>query len=104
MLAGDAIARIAQWTGEDPQANRVRIDLEALCVVAGPLEAAFQLDGEMRRRLLWGLSSIDVTLEHQADIEAFLVADKKARPWVHSTDPPHQTSASEGLARRSCCG
>jgi 3-isopropylmalate/(R)-2-methylmalate dehydratase small subunit len=88
VLAGDAIARIAQWTGEDPQANRVRIDLEALCVVAGPLEIAFQLDGEMRRRLLGGLSSIDVTLEQRADIEAFLL-----RPWVYSTDPPHRTSA-----------
>lgn len=69
------------WTRH--RGGESRIDLESLTISAGPLEARFEIEDEKRRRLLGGLSSIDVTLERISEIEAFQDADRLARPWVH---------------------
>jgi 3-isopropylmalate/(R)-2-methylmalate dehydratase small subunit len=83
-LPHDAIDRIAQWTDEAPQQQRPQIDLENLTISAGGFEASFEIEDEKRRRLLGGLSSIDVTLERLLDIEKFQADDRLLRPWIHS--------------------
>jgi 3-isopropylmalate/(R)-2-methylmalate dehydratase small subunit len=69
---------------EDAQSREITVDLERRTVTAGPVEVSFNLDEEMRQRLLRGLSPIDVTLKRRADIEKFFAADRTARPWIHS--------------------
>lgn len=84
VVPGEAIARIVEWVDEDAQSREISIDLERRTVTAGPVKLSFDLDEEMRQRLLRGLSPIDVTLKRRADIEKFLAADRTARPWIHS--------------------
>jgi 3-isopropylmalate/(R)-2-methylmalate dehydratase small subunit len=47
------------------------------------LRHPFTLDAESRDMLLEGLDAIDLTLKHRADIDAFLAADRAARPWIY---------------------
>lgn len=68
--------------------QRVRIDL-AGCTVTGAAEVhPFTIDPEARIMLLEGLDVIDLTLKSDADIAAFLAADRKARPWVYPEPRP----------------
>ncbi len=52
-------------------ANEAEIDLEAQVVRFDGREVAFEIDGEIRRRLLGGLDDIGVTLQSQDAIAAF---------------------------------
>ena len=83
-LAADAIQRIASWVVIDPQAHRVKVDVEALSVEANDgLQWTFDLDAESRDMLLEGLDAIDLTLKSKSDIDAFLERDRVERPWIY---------------------
>ena len=43
----------------------------------------FEIAAEAKAMLLEGLDAIDLTLQHEADIAAFLAADAERRPWVY---------------------
>lgn len=83
-LAAVAIQDIASWVGIDPQAHRVKVDVEALQVAAGEgVNWRFELDTESREMLLEGLDAIDLTLRNKPDIDAFLERDRIVRPWIY---------------------
>lgn len=85
-LPAETIDRIVRWVDDAPSTHRPLVDLDRQTVTAGPVEARFEIDAEKRRRLMGGLSAIDVTLERRAEIEAFQAADRLARPWIHTRD------------------
>ena len=70
-LSADAIKQLPR---------EITIDLEAQTVGA----ISFEINQADKKMLLKGLDAIALTLEHKGDIEAFLVADKKQRPWIYS--------------------
>lgn len=83
-LAAAAIQDIASWVGIDPQAHRVKVDVEALQVAAGEgVNWRFELDTESREMLLEGLDAIDLSLRNKPDIDAFLERDRTVRPWIY---------------------
>lgn len=83
-LAAAAIQDIASWVGIDPQAHRVKVDVEALQVAAGEgVNWRFELDTESREMLLEGLDAIDLSLRNKPDIDAFLERDRIVRPWIY---------------------
>jgi 3-isopropylmalate/(R)-2-methylmalate dehydratase small subunit len=63
--------------------QHVRIDLGGCTVTGAGQVHSFAIDPEARVMLLKGLDVIDLTLKSDAEIEAFLAADRAARPWVY---------------------
>lgn len=63
--------------------EEVAIDLIAQTVTSGPVTAQFEIDPEAKAMLAEGLGAIDLTLKHKPAIDAFLAADRAARPWVY---------------------
>lgn len=63
--------------------QQVHIDLAAGSVTGAGQVHPFTIDPEARIMLLEGLDVIDLTLKSDADIAAFLAADRLARPWVY---------------------
>ncbi len=61
-------------------AGEARIDLEAQTVTYGDATASFEIDPEIRRRLLGGLDDIGVTLQSAAAIDAFEAERERAGP------------------------
>jgi 3-isopropylmalate/(R)-2-methylmalate dehydratase small subunit len=55
-------------------AGEVTVDLEAQMIFGNGLELAFEYDPARRHRLLNGLDDIGLTLEHEADIDAYEAA------------------------------
>ena len=84
VLPAAAIAALEEQTRIDPQNRRVLIDLEA-CKLCGPDGSTFTFDivESDRHMLLNGLDYIDFTLGFEADINRFVEADRRARPWAH---------------------
>jgi 3-isopropylmalate/(R)-2-methylmalate dehydratase small subunit len=88
-LPVEAVASLARHVESDPQARRLTVDVARGEVRADPGDGglprrwSFVLDAESREMLLEGLDSIDLTLKHRADIDAFLAADRTARPWIY---------------------
>ena len=86
-LPVEAVASLARHVEPDPQARRLTVDVARGEVRADGEGAAlrhpFTLDAESRDMLLEGLDAIDLTLKHRADIDAFLAADRAARPWIY---------------------
>jgi len=63
--------------------DMVAIDLLAQTVTSNEVTAAFEIDAEAKAMLVEGLDAIDLTLKHRAAIDAFLIADQAARPWIY---------------------
>lgn len=99
-LPAGAVASLAAHVEADPQARPLTVDIvrgEVRAAVGGgagagagvggdggiALRHPFTLDAEARDMLLEGLDAIDLTLKHRADIDAFLAADRAARPWMY---------------------
>ena len=88
-LPAEAVAALAAHVAADPQGRPLTVDVVRGEVRGGGdgaglvLRHAFTLDPESRDMLLEGLDVIDLTLKHRADIDAFLAADRAARPWIH---------------------
>ena len=84
VLPAEAITALEAQTRIDPQKRRVLIDLEA-CELRGPDGSSFTFDivESDRHMLLNGLDYIDFTLGFETDINRFVEADQRARPWAH---------------------
>ena len=65
-------------------AGAARVDLDAQTVAYGDRTASFEIDGEIRRRLLNGLDDIGVTLRSAAAIAAYERDHERAGPDTSS--------------------
>jgi 3-isopropylmalate/(R)-2-methylmalate dehydratase small subunit len=76
---------------EEHPGSRIAVDLEA-CSVTGPdgERYAFQIAPFDRMRMLQGLDSIDITLQHQGRIEAFESQHFDDYDWVFATNAAAQ--------------
>ncbi|MEU8925056.1 3-isopropylmalate dehydratase small subunit [Kitasatospora sp. NPDC048545] len=70
VLPQETVERLWALTESDPSAE-ITVDLEAREVRAEGITAAFELDDNVRWRLLNGLDDISITLQNEADIAAF---------------------------------
>ncbi|WP_042432885.1 3-isopropylmalate dehydratase small subunit [Streptacidiphilus anmyonensis] len=83
ILPQETVERLWAVVEADPQAE-VTVDLEAREVRAEGLNAPFELDENVRWRLLNGLDDISITLAQEADIAAY----EAARPAFKPTTTP----------------
>lgn len=65
-----AVGAMMDAVETDP-ASSVTVDLVALTIRTGDVEAPIHMGADARRRFLDGLDGIDVTLQHEAAIRAF---------------------------------
>ncbi|MGV9268696.1 3-isopropylmalate dehydratase small subunit [Kitasatospora sp. NPDC003701] len=70
VLPQETVERLWELVEADPTAE-ITVDLEAREVRAEGITAAFELDDNVRWRLLNGLDDISITLQNEADIAAF---------------------------------
>ena len=83
-----ALEQIARWVTQNPQSNRIEIDLARRTVLAADREWTFQIEQDARDGLLEGLDEIEQTLRFSEQITAFRNADMVSRPWVYLLDLP----------------
>jgi 3-isopropylmalate/(R)-2-methylmalate dehydratase small subunit len=69
-------------------ASAVTVDLESQSIACGELRCRFTIDPARRTRLLNGWDDFDVTNSFREQIDAFKVADRKARPWAIPSQAP----------------
>jgi 3-isopropylmalate/(R)-2-methylmalate dehydratase small subunit len=83
-LPAAAVAAIATAIAEDPQAQKLTVDLVERRVLApdGRIHS-FTIEPEAREMLLEGLDAIDLTFKSRDDIAAFETRDRLQRPWVY---------------------
>ncbi len=65
----------------DP-ANSVTIDLPTQQVTSGDFTATFDIDPHVKERLINGWDQIDITLQSEADIDAYEAARPRLRPTL----------------------
>ncbi|MFF7458699.1 3-isopropylmalate dehydratase small subunit [Kitasatospora sp. NPDC008115] len=70
VLPQETVERLWELVETDPTAE-ITVDLEAREVRAGGVTTPFELDDNVRWRLLNGLDDISITLRNEADIAAF---------------------------------
>ena len=63
--------------------GQARIDLDAQTVAYGDATASFEIDPDIRHRLLNGLDDIGVTLQHHDKIAAYEQDRERAGPVTH---------------------
>jgi 3-isopropylmalate/(R)-2-methylmalate dehydratase small subunit len=83
ILPQETVERLWELVEADPQAE-VTVDLEAREVRAQGVNAPFELDENVRWRLLNGLDDISITLQQEADIAAY----EAGRPAFKPTTTP----------------
>lgn len=83
-LPAAEIDRLQQQTNASPQTRTVLVDLTE-CRVHAPDGDVFEftVSESDRHMLLSGLDYIDYTLKFASDIERFVVADRRRRPWAY---------------------
>ena len=85
ILDASTINEIAAVIDQDPQANKVAIDLKQSTVaVSTGQRYTFQIEASYQELLLEGLDPIDLTLRQQQIIEQFIAKDQLKRPWAHT--------------------
>jgi len=84
VLPDDRVQALAALVEEDPQANRIRVDLGD-CVITGPdrLSDKFDINPSDREMLMEGLDAIAVTMKRDDEILAFQARDRLKRPWIY---------------------
>jgi 3-isopropylmalate/(R)-2-methylmalate dehydratase small subunit len=83
-LPADVIAGIADSVAKNPAANQLTVDLRAMRVsLPDGRHWPFEMGEEQREMLLDGLDAIDLTWKWRTQIEDFVAADRKARPWIY---------------------
>ncbi len=83
-LADEVVKALAAQVENDPQANKIHIDLESRCVQAPDGTVYdFEIEDGARAMLLEGLDMIGLTLRHADAIDAFEKKDRQARPWIY---------------------
>ena len=88
ILDASTINEVAAAVDQDPQANKVAIDLKqsTVAVLAGK-QYTFKIEASYQKLLLEGLDPIDLTLRRQQIIEQFIAKDRLKRPWAHLGGP-----------------
>ena len=84
ILPQDVVERIWALVEADPS-TEVTVDLEAREVRTGDLTAGFELDENVRWRLLNGLDDIGITLQQEAEIAAFEATRPSFKPSTVAT-------------------
>lgn len=86
VIARDDLDRIIAAIADDPARARFSVDLNAgtLCGQDGHA-IAFSVPSFRRDALLRGDDDIAATLAVASDIDAFMQADAKRRPWIYET-------------------
>jgi len=85
---GAFIDHLAACVAVDPQAARIKIDLQAQVVRAPDgREARFPITPEAKMMLTQGLDAIAVTLASIDEITAFRTRDRALHPWVYAGGP-----------------
>lgn len=80
-LAAAVVAEIAA------DGRPVTIDLPEQRVALGADRSwSFEIGAEAKAMLCEGLDAIDLTLKYEAQIAAFQLADRQARPWIYLGD------------------
>ncbi|MEV6208108.1 3-isopropylmalate dehydratase small subunit [Kitasatospora sp. NPDC051914] len=79
VLPQETVERLWELTEADPTAE-ITVDLEAREVRAEGVTASFELDDNVRWRLLNGLDDISITLQNEADIAAFEATRPSFKP------------------------
>ena len=83
-LPADVIAGIAASVADNPADNPLTVDLQAMRVsLPDGRHWSFEMGAEQREMLLAGLDAIDLTWKWRTQIENFVAADRKARPWIY---------------------
>jgi 3-isopropylmalate/(R)-2-methylmalate dehydratase small subunit len=84
VLDENIVAELASQVSDDPQQNRLSIDLEE-CVVVSPNGAiyTFEIQPVYRQMLMEGLDAIDITMQSDAAINTFIEGDRKKRGWAY---------------------
>ena len=77
-----AIRALAAWSDEDPQSNRLTVDLRASEIEGGGAPVAFDIASGSRMRLLRGLDDIAMTRTRAAQIDKFEQQRFATHPWV----------------------
>ena len=72
---------------EEQPGVEIQVDLESRTVTCGPVTVPFQIDDYTRWRLMEGLDDIGLTLQHEADIDAY----ERTRPAFKPTTLPART-------------
>ena len=82
------VQTIAEEVGATQGSGRVSVDLQT-CEVTTPSgkRHAFALEPRRRTALIEGLDDIGATLKRDAEIRAYQVRDRAARPWIYQTGP-----------------
>lgn len=75
------VAALADWLLATVDEPRLRIDLERQEL--HPQAIHFDIDADVRLRLLEGLDAIDLSLRRLTDRDAFYQRDRAERPWVY---------------------
>jgi 3-isopropylmalate/(R)-2-methylmalate dehydratase small subunit len=84
MVDKEIVDRLAMEVEQSQGAGRVAIDLEEQTITSPSGKVhRFEIDPRRRAGLLKGLDEIELTLQRDAEIRAFQVADRKDRPWIH---------------------
>lgn len=85
ILPDERVKTLAALVAEDPENNRIKIDLQQ-CIVTGPDRQtdSFDIAPADRKMLLEGLDAIAVTMQHDVEILAFQARDRLKRPWIYS--------------------
>ncbi len=78
------IAELAGQVTDDPQQNRLSIDLSE-CIVMSPNGQShpFKIEPVYRQMLMEGLDAIDITMKSDAAINAYTKSDRKKRSWAY---------------------
>ena len=72
---------------EEQPGVEVTVDLESRTIACGTVTVPFQIDDYTRWRLMEGLDDIGLTMQHEADIEAY----EQRRPGFKPTTLPART-------------
>jgi 3-isopropylmalate/(R)-2-methylmalate dehydratase small subunit len=83
-LPAESIAQLADFVEQDPQKNRLLIDLENRSV-SFPPDRVFKFDmvDSDVEMLLNGWDPVTLTLRLEEEIQSFQSADRIARPWIY---------------------
>ena len=84
ILPDERVQALAALVTEDPEINRITIDLNQ-CLVTGPDQQQdhFDIAPADREMLLEGLDAIAVTMQRDDEILAFQARDRLKRPWIY---------------------
>ena len=83
-LSADVISQLAEHTQQNPQQNRLLVDLEQRSIRTSREQAwRFEIKETDAEMLLNGWDPIALTLRLEEKIEAFRAADRKRRPWIY---------------------